>query len=127
VDIHITAIHSEVSDSVKAYAREKVAKLEKFFDKARKTEVHIHAERENNDVELVCFGAKNHVFTVHVTAEQSVREAIDLAVDKMATQLRRHKEKIKSHKGAENHKKLARDVKRVTQRIAAPKDGEDDE
>jgi len=134
VDIAITAINSEVSDTVKEYAREKVERLDRFYDKARKTDITIHAEPRNNWVELVCHATQGHVFTVHVTAEESVREAIDLAVEKMGKQLRRFKGKVKSHKGPDNRKKLVRDIKRITARLsqlveedaAAKNTGEDD-
>lgn len=117
MDIAITAINSQVSDTVKDYAREKISRLDRFFDKARKTDVTIHAEHANNWVEMVCHATTGHVFTVHVTAEESVREAIDLAVDKMSKQLRRFKGKFRSHKGPDNRKKLVRDIKRITQRL----------
>lgn len=116
MEILITAIHSEISDSVKDYARDKIAKLDKYFDKARKTQVNIHAESGNYDVELIC-NADHHTFTVNVHATESIQEAIDLATDKMSKQLRRYKGKVKSHKGKDRRQKLARDIKRVTQRL----------
>lgn len=119
MDIAISAINSEVSEAVKEYAREKVARLDRFYDKARKTDITIHAEPRNNWVELICHATQGHVFTVHVTAEESVREAVDLAVEKMGKQLRRFKGKVRSHKGADNRKKLVRDMKRITQRLSA--------
>lgn len=116
MEIVITAIHCEVSESVKDYVREKVAKLDKYFVKERKTAVTIHAEQGNNDIELICH-AHQHTFTVHVNAEESVQEGIDLAVDKMSKQLRRFKGKVKSHKGRDRRQKLSRDIKNVTQRL----------
>ncbi|MCK6438761.1 MAG: ribosome-associated translation inhibitor RaiA [Planctomycetes bacterium] len=116
MEIVITAIHSEISSSVKSYARDKVSRLDKYFDKAKKTNVNIHAEPGNYDVELIC-NANHHTFTVNVHTKESVQEAIDLAVDKMSTQLKRSKGKLKGHKGKERRKKLAKDIKRVTQRL----------
>ncbi len=118
MDIAITAIKSEVSDTVKEYAREKISRLDRFYDKARKTDVTIHAEPKNNWVELICHATKGRVFTVHVTAEEGIREAIDLAVAKMGKQLRRFKGKIRSHKGADRRQKLVRDIKRITARLS---------
>jgi len=117
VDIVITAIHCEVSDAVKDYAREKVDRLEKYFDRARKISVNIHAEQGRNEVELICTAGRGHVLTVHVTSEESVREAIDLAVDKMGTQLRKLKDKVRGHKGRDNRKKLVRDIRKITMRL----------
>ena len=46
--------------------------------------------------------------------------AIDLCIDKSERQLKKLKEKIRSHKGEKNRKKLGRDIKRKTAII--PKD-----
>ncbi|MCA8939704.1 MAG: ribosome-associated translation inhibitor RaiA [Planctomycetes bacterium] len=119
MDIVITAIHCEVSDSVKEYAKEKISKLDKYFDKARKTHVSIHAEPENNEVELVCVANNNHVFTVQVTAEGSIREAIDLSVDKMSKQLRRYKDKIRGHKGKDKRAKVVKNLQRQMDQLSA--------
>lgn len=129
MDIVITAIHCDVSDAVKDYAHDKVQRLDKFFVKARKTDVNIHAEPGKNIVELIC-SAKNQNFYVHVTSEGSIREAIDLAVDKMAKQLRRFKGRVRSHKGKENRQKLVEDLQRtvgdLSARIEAISNDDDD-
>lgn len=117
MDITITAIHCEVSEAVKDYARDKIDRLEKFFDRARKTAINIHAEHGNNEVELICSAGRGHVLTVHVVSEESVREAIDLATDKMAKQLRKLKDRVKGHKGRDNRKKLVRDIRKITMRL----------
>ncbi|MCL4729948.1 MAG: HPF/RaiA family ribosome-associated protein, partial [Planctomycetes bacterium] len=43
--------------------------------------------------------------------------AVDLCLDKIQAQLKKVKEKLKGHKGADRRKKLGRDVKRLTQRL----------
>ena len=118
MEIVITAIHCDVSEAVRDYAREKIARLDKFFDKTRKTAVTIHAEPGNNEVELICHATGGHVFTVHVVAEESVREGIDLAIDKMGKQLKRYKDRLRGHKGKDKRKKLVRDLRRITQRLS---------
>lgn len=127
MDIVITAIHCELSDTVKDYAREKVSRLDRFFDKARKVKVAIHASPGKNEVELNCIPSKGQAFTVAVTAEGSVREAIDLACDKMARQLRRHKDRLRGFKGKSKRKKVVRDLQQQMQALSARLEALDDE
>ncbi len=117
MDILITAIHCTVSQDVKEYARKKVAKLDKYFNKTKKTDVTIHAEPGRYEVELICSAGGGHVFTAQVSSKESIEESIDLCVDKMAKQLRRFKDRVRSHKGKNNRKKLVRDIKRMTARL----------
>lgn len=127
MEITIAAIQCEVSESIKDYAREKFGKLERYFDRARTTEVAIHAERGNYSVELNIWASNGRSFSVHVTTEESIEEAIDLANDKMAKQLRRYKDKLKGRRQRGGRDKLVRDIKRVTQRLEAIVEaGEDD-
>lgn len=123
MEITIAAIHCEVSESTKDYLREKISKLDKYFNRARTTDVKIHAETGDYQIELNCFASDGHQFSVQVRSENSINEAIDLAHDKMAKQLRRYKDKLKSHKGR-NREKLVRDIKRVTQRLEQIADGD---
>lgn len=125
MEISITAIHCEISDAVKDYVREKVGKLDKFFRKERRTEVNLHTEEGNHHVELICNADKGHVFTVHVRSENSVHEAIDLAQEKMAKQLRRHKGRVRSHKGKSNRMKLVESMQDIARRMDESKDSDD--
>ena len=110
-------MHCTISDAIKTYAREKIEKFEKYFDGAKRTDIMIHAEEGANKVELVCTAKGSKVFTVNVLTEQSVREAIDLAAEKMGRQLRRHKERLRGHKGKDKREKLVRDIKRITRKL----------
>lgn|GEM_PF-1734377 len=125
MEISITAIHCEVEESVKDYVREKVGKLDKYYDKARRTEVSLHVEDGNHEVELVCNSDSGQTFTVHVKSNNSIREAIDLAQEKMAKQLRRYKSRVRSHKGKSNRLKLVQDMQRIASRLDEVKETDD--
>lgn len=125
MEISITAIHCELEDSVKDYVREKVGKLDKFFDKARRTEVALHVEEGNHEIELICSADTGNTFTVHLKSQNSIQEAIDLAQEKMAKQLRRYKSRLRSHKGKSNRLKVVQEMKRIATRLDELKESDD--
>jgi putative sigma-54 modulation protein len=119
----ISARHTSLTDPVKAYAREKVGRLEKFIDNVTKAELVLcpglhggpHGRREDSApadgaaggeqledgsggvavAELVVSVAREHApFVAHAKGE-SFHAAVDLVADKMERQLRRYKGKLR--------------------------------
>lgn len=87
--------HIEPTESIKAYAAEKSQKLQKYF--RGRVNVHWFFTVENN----------NHIAHCHVTgtnmdyngeaATDGMYASIDLAIDKIERQVRKHKEIVKDH------------------------------
>ena len=95
--IEISGIHTNLNEKVRAYAGQKIGVLDKYIPKhARKSahaEVHLK-EHKSKGVKFVC---KVSIFLPHqvLAAHEegsSFEEAIDLAENKLKSQIRKYKD-----------------------------------
>ncbi len=115
MQILITGRHVGVTEAMKSYARDKVAKLERFFDRATSARVTMDIQHDTHLVEMqldLVRGAS----AVGKAQAPDMYAALDLAEQKIAMQLRRFNERLKSH-----HRRDAKGEARVG--AAAPADG----
>jgi putative sigma-54 modulation protein len=93
MQIQVTFRHVEPSEAVKEYATEKVGKLQKYLDGPVEASVTLTVEKHRHeaDVNIIAGGLKIHG---HETTGD-LFSAIDLVVDKLDTQVKRYREKIK--------------------------------
>lgn len=96
--IVIAGRHADVTDSMKAYAREKVEKLRKYFDRATLARVTLDMEHTAYQVEIV-FDVPRGVSLVGKAEAPDMFAACDLAEQKLAAQLRRFNERLNDHRG----------------------------
>lgn len=118
----VTFRHMEASDHLKEYGRDKLARLEKYLDAVLDAEVVMTVEkfRHKAEVLIVSDGLK-------IKAEEETEDmysALDMVVDKLEKQIKRHREKQKSHKGAAPSKRNAGSADNSG--FAAPDDDTDD-
>ena len=92
----ITARDHSVSNSGKAYAREKAEKLFRYFNGIAKLEVILGSEGQGQRAEVILSLVKGDPIALHVDHD-SMRAAIDLVMDQAQRSLTRHKEKIRDH------------------------------
>jgi putative sigma-54 modulation protein len=96
MQVNLTGHHVDITDAMRAYVDEKMAKLERHFDHVTNVHVILSIEKLNRKAE-----ANVHVAGADVFAE-SVHEdmyaAIDGLIDKLDRQVLKHKEKLKSHR-----------------------------
>ncbi len=118
--LSIVAKHVKVTDALKDYAKDKVDRLEHFFDRINSIHVTLDKQGDTNRCEIEISAAKHGHFVASVTNTDDLHAAIDLCIDKSERQLKKLKEKIRSHKGTTQRAKLGRDVKRKT--AVLPKD-----
>jgi putative sigma-54 modulation protein len=89
----------EVSEPLRAYAEEKVARVKKYIEEPIEAQVVFSVEkkiRHSAEVTLVARG-----ITIKGSEETNdMYAAIDAVVDKIERQLKRYKEKLKDHKPA---------------------------
>lgn len=117
----IVAKHDRITDALKEYAEDKIDRLDHFFDRINSVHVLLDKTGDSNRCEIEIAAARGgHHFVASVTNDDDMHAAIDLCIDKSERQLKKLKEKIRSHKGEKNRKKLGRDIKRKTAII--PKD-----
>ena len=90
----------DLDDSLRQYAAEKLARVERFFDRIIKMEVELRHERnprvkDPNRVEIVVKTPKQ---TLRVHGEGLDHyAAIDVAADRLEMQVKRLKERLKDH------------------------------
>ena len=103
MDVVVTGRHCEISDRFREHAAEKLTKLEKHDH--RIIRVHVEVDCEPNPrqhdksvhIELTAF-SKGPVIRAEAAADHQMA-ALDLAVDKMAAQMRRAADRRRVHRG----------------------------
>jgi ribosomal subunit interface protein len=103
VDIVVKSRHCEVSDRFRSHVEEKLARLEKHDHRVIRVEVEVDKERNPRQhdravrVELTAF-SKGPVIRAEAAAQDKMG-ALDLAVDRMAAQMRRAADRRRVHRG----------------------------
>ena len=95
MQVTVTFKHMDSSDPLREYAAEKSQRLEKYL--SGPTEIHwfltVEKIRHIADATVAANGVK-------IKAQEEASDlyaAVDLAMDKLEKQVRRHKEKVKDH------------------------------
>lgn len=98
MDVKIHAIHFHADQRLENFIREKITKIETFFDKITGTEVYLKLENNGSNI-------KDKVAEIKVmmpgkviySAERSklFEESFDTALNGIMKQVKRHKEKLK--------------------------------
>jgi len=97
VEISVIGRHVKVSEEVKEYATRKVAKIEKFYDRIQHVDVVLDHEGDQYTVDMIVNVAGRDNFIAHERGEDTFA-LIDLIIDKLKRQLRRHKERLRNRK-----------------------------
>ncbi len=101
----VTFRHMEASDHLKEYGRDKLARLEKYLDAVLDAEVVMTVEKFRHKAEVLIMSDG-----LKIKAEEETEDmysALDMVVDKLEKQIKRRREKQKSHKGAAASKRSA--------------------
>jgi putative sigma-54 modulation protein len=99
MQMNITFRQFGASDSLKEYAREKVDRVNKLLDRAGEAHVVLSLERHLHHADITIHSG-SWVLRGREKSED-MYASIDLAMDKIERQLRRYKDKLKSHHGRE--------------------------
>ncbi|MCX5779144.1 MAG: ribosome-associated translation inhibitor RaiA [Elusimicrobia bacterium] len=96
MQINITARHLNLTEPLADYVRKKVERCERYFDHVAWAQAILSVEKYRQVAEIVIHAGK----TIFRSKEESIDlyAAIDLAVDKMDKQLKKHKEISKVHR-----------------------------
>jgi putative sigma-54 modulation protein len=106
VQIKISVRHGHLSDASQQFIREKAEKLLHFFERLTMIEVTVDLQKEQKWVEFVVQAEHKHDFVAR-DSHPELPAAVDLALDKLALQLRRYKEKIQDHRRTPSTGKVA--------------------
>ncbi len=94
--IQITGRHVGVTEAMKDYAREKIAKLERLYDRMTGVEVTMEGGSDRKVVEIVADVGRG-LRLVGKAESPDMYAAVDLAEEKLGRQLLRHKQKLTDH------------------------------
>ena len=95
MQINLTGHHIEVTDSLRDYVNEKLAKLERHFDKVSNTHVILTVENVRHKAEATVHMSGHDIFAE--STEDDMYVAIDRLAEKLDRQVKKHKEKLKNH------------------------------
>lgn len=103
MEIVVKSRHMDVTDRYRSHVEEKLSRLEKHDHRIIRVDVEVDKERNPRQadravrVELTAF-SKGPVIRAEAAADDKMA-ALDLAVDKMATQMRRAADRRRVHRG----------------------------
>lgn len=96
MQITTTFRHMESSEPLKAYAQEKLDKVQKYIDEPIVAQVFLTVEKIRHIAEITITARG---ITIKASEETNdMYAALDAVTDKIERQLRRYKERIKAHK-----------------------------
>ncbi|RYB93025.1 ribosome-associated translation inhibitor RaiA [Nocardioides oleivorans] len=107
MEVVVTGRHCEVSDRFREHVSEKLTRLEKHDHRIMRVQVEVELEKNPRQhdratkVELTAF-SKGPVIRAEAAAEDKMG-ALDLALDKMQSQMRRAADRRRVHKGRNQH------------------------
>jgi len=100
VNVVVNARHMEVTDSIRKYVQDKVAKLHKFYDNVQSIEVILDHEADRPTVEIVVIARRKHTFVAsHRGEDEDMYACFDQCLDKVSRQIRRFKDKVRDRHG----------------------------
>ncbi len=111
MDIVVKSRHCEVSESFRSHAEEKLTRLEKHDHRVIRVEVEVEKEANPRQqdravrVQLTAF-SKGPVIRAEAAAEDKMA-ALDIALDRMAGQMRRAADRKKVHRGRHTPQSVA--------------------
>jgi putative sigma-54 modulation protein len=94
MDLHIEGRHFKVTDSIQDHVKEKLGKLERYFDGIHRVHAILSLEKTQHTVDLVCTVAKRHTLVAKGDAED-LYSAVDDAEKKMVTEIKKYKAKLR--------------------------------
>ncbi len=94
----ITGKHIEITDAIKAHAQEKVEKLPRYFDSITQIEVIVEGNEGGKQCVEVIVHAEHNDLLIAKEVGDDMYACIDLAIHKLERQLKKTKEKQRSHK-----------------------------
>ena len=99
----ISGRHVGITESMKEYAHTKAEKLLRYFDRATSCRVTMDIDNLNQQVEMIVEVSRGMTL-VGKAAAPDMYAACDLAEQKLAQQLRKHKERLTDHhRGERRH------------------------
>ena len=84
----------EVTGAIKEYVEKKISKLQRYFDSTPSTDVHVNLSVYNDEQRIEVTIPMTNLLLRGEERHEDLYAAIDLVVDKLERQIRKHKTKI---------------------------------
>lgn len=97
MQIGVSGRHLSVTTDVHDYCTQKAQKLERFYDRIQSIEFVLDGHDGHHAAEIIVHVDGTHPF-VASEENESMHAAIDLLMDKIERQIRRHKERLRNRK-----------------------------
>jgi len=94
--VNITARHLELTPALRNYAEKKLLQVKKYVEKVTTAHIILNVEKDRHIAEIVLGLSKSSLTAKAVAGD--MYGAIDLVMDKLVKQLRKHMDKVKEHK-----------------------------
>ena len=107
MQIKISVRHGHLSDATQQFIRDKAEKLLHYFERLTMIEVTVDLKDSQAWVEFLVKSEHKHDFVAH-ESHPDLLAAVDLALNKLALQIRRYKEKIQDHRRTPSTGEVAR-------------------
>jgi ribosomal subunit interface protein len=97
MQVHVIGRHMSLNRDQIAHAETEAAKLAKFFDGINDISVTFNREHDDLKAEIVCTVTHGGTL-VAIEKGRTVPEAVDLASENMARQIKKYKEKLRDRR-----------------------------
>lgn len=98
MQVQISGHHVDLTDSLRDYVNNKLTRIERHFDNITNTHVTLSVEKIRQKAEATVHVSGADIFAA--SESDDMYAAIDTLADKLDRQIIKHKEKMRSHKGA---------------------------
>jgi putative sigma-54 modulation protein len=123
MQMSVTFRHMDASDPLKEYTAEKVDRIRKYFPDPLKAHVVLECDRGYNHHADVVITLHNGIVIAGEETTEDMYSSIDLVMAKIERQVRRYKEKLRSHKGGDSlhgHREVRHSVMSMPEQPAPP-------
>lgn len=106
MNYNIRGENIEVTPAIREYVEKKINKLERYFDTPPSSEVHVNLSVYNEEQQIEVTIPMTNLLLRAEEQHTDLYAAIDLVVDKLERQIRKHKTKVNrkfKQKGAPKH------------------------
>ena len=97
MNIVVKARHMDVTDAIRRHMESKLSKLQRLYEGIQSIEAILDMEAAQSVVEIIVTARRKHTF-VATHRHEDMYACADQCVDKIAQQIRRHKDRLRSRR-----------------------------
>ncbi len=106
MQINITGHHLDITPALRSYVTSKLEKLQRHFDHMTNAHVILSVEKERQKAEATIHVSRGNLYAD--SQHEDMYAAIDVLIDKLDRQVKKHKEKLTQHRRGESAQKSRR-------------------